>query len=239
MMPYDRDQPFACAFEPESPDTTLGAEISRLGLNQLHVAETEKYAHVTYFFNGGRTTPHNGEEQILVPSPRVATYDLKPSMSARQVADQVIAGLRKKNHGFIVVNFANGDMVGHTARREAILEAVETLDREAGRVLDAAWEAGYSTLVTADHGNCEEMVDPFTGEPHTQHTTYPVPCLIVDQSNWRLSSGAGLSNVAPTVLQLMGLEQPAAMPSTSILLQEMPGQRAEARDEQAPMLGAA
>ena len=239
MMPYDRNQPFAFAFEPESPATTLGAQISDHGLRQFHCAETEKYAHVTYFFNGGRATPYPGEEQVLVPSPRVATYDLQPAMSARQVADQVIQNLRSRRYALLVVNFANGDMVGHTARRDAVLEAVETLDREAGRVLDAAWETGYSTLLTADHGNCEEMIDPFTGEPHTQHTTYPVPCLVVDQGNWRLSSGGGLANVAPTILQLMGLPHPAAMRAESLLLAEMPGQRPASRNPGNEIRGAA
>jgi 2,3-bisphosphoglycerate-independent phosphoglycerate mutase len=231
MMPYDRSQPFACAFQPEAPATTLGEHISALGLRQLHCAETEKYAHVTYFFNGGRDSPYPGEDQLLIPSPRVATYDLKPSMSARQVADQVIARLRSKQYAFIVVNFANGDMVGHTARRDAVLEAVETLDHEAGRVLDTAWDIGYTALLTADHGNCEELIDPFTGEPHTQHTTYPVPCLVMDECNWRLSSNGGLANIAPTVLQLMGLPHAQGMSSDSLLLKQMPGQRGNGRDQ--------
>jgi 2,3-bisphosphoglycerate-independent phosphoglycerate mutase len=148
-------------------------------------------------------------------------------MSARKITDTVIDALQKKQYGFIVVNFANGDMVGHTAKRHAVLEAVETLDHEAGRLLDAAYQIGYSAILTADHGNCEEMIDPFTGEPHTQHTTYPVPCLIMDESNWRLSTSGGLSNVAPTVFELMGLPHPELMAEKSLLLQQMPGQRPE------------
>ena len=228
MMPYDRSLNFPYAFEPEKPETTLGQVISSLGLAQFHCAETEKYAHVTYFFNGGRISPYAGENQILIPSPGVSTYDQKPSMSAQEVADAVVGAISKGRYAFIVVNFANGDMVGHTAKRDAVIEAVETLDREASRVIEAAETAGYSVVLTADHGNCEELIDPFTGEPHTQHTTYPVPCLILDEANWQLSSAGGLSNVAPTVLQLMGIA-PAANMAASILLRKLPGKRSEER----------
>jgi 2,3-bisphosphoglycerate-independent phosphoglycerate mutase len=148
----------------------------------------------------------------------VATYDLQPEMSAREVADAVIAALESHAYAFIVVNFANGDMVGHTAVREAVIEAVEALDREVGRVIDQATAQGYSVLLTADHGNCDEMIDPLTGEPHTRHTVYPVPCLVIDEVAWRLRIGAGIEDVAPTVLQLMGLPQPEAMQGKSILL---------------------
>ncbi len=229
MMPYDRSLDLPYAFEPEQPAATLGQVISALGLAQFHCAETEKYAHVTYFFNGGRAAPYSGETQLLIPSPRVATYDLKPSMSAAAVADAVVGAIGQGRHAFIVVNFANGDMVGHTAQREAVLEAVETLDRETARVLEAAEDAGYSVVLTADHGNCEELVDPFTGEPHTQHTTYPVPCLVLDEQNWQLSSTGGLANVAPTVLQLMGIAAPAEMRAGSLLLRELPGVRSQRR----------
>jgi len=157
----------------------------------------------------------------MIPSPHVATYDQAPEMSAAQVADEVIKALQSGDYAFIVVNFANGDMVGHTAVREAVIKAVETLDREVGRVLDAAVEHDYSVILTADHGNCDEMVDPVTGEPHTQHTMYPVPCLIIDEVPWRLNTGAGLSSIAPTVLQLMGLQQPKVMKGKSILLEEI------------------
>jgi 2,3-bisphosphoglycerate-independent phosphoglycerate mutase len=230
MMPYDRTMDMPYAFEPEKPSATLGQVLSSMGLAQFHCAETEKYAHVTYFFNGGRQSPYAGEKQILIPSPGVATYDQKPSMSAKEVADAVIGAISKGLYSFIVVNFANGDMVGHTAKRHAVLEAVETLDREASRVLEAAETAGYSAIMTADHGNCEEMVDPFTGEPHTQHTTYPVPCMIMDEANWQLSSEGGLSNVAPTVLQLMGLA-PAPSMNPSLLLRKLPGTRPSERHD--------
>jgi 2,3-bisphosphoglycerate-independent phosphoglycerate mutase len=209
------------AFEPERPATTLGQVISTLGLAQFHCAETEKYAHVTHFFNGGRAEPYSGETRLLVPSPRVATYDLKPQMSAHEVADTVIGAISKGRYAFIVVNFANGDMVGHTAVRQAALKAVETLDQEVGRVLEAATSADYSVVLTADHGNCEELIDPLTGEPHTQHTSYPVPLMLIDKENWQLSCSGGLANIAPTVLQLMGVEAPAAMPATSLLLNRL------------------
>jgi 2,3-bisphosphoglycerate-independent phosphoglycerate mutase len=239
MMPYDRRLNLPYAFEPEQPPSTLGQIISTLGLAQFHCAETEKYPHVTYFFNGGRTEPYSGERQLLIPSPDVATYDLKPSMSAPAVADAVIQAISSGRYGFIVVNFANGDMVGHTAKRDAVLEAVETLDQEVPRVLEAAETAGYSVLLTADHGNCEELVDPFTGEPHTQHTTYPVPCLVIDEANWQLSSAGGLSNVAPTVLDLMGVKVPETMRAGSLLLRQLPGKRPEQRSRPPGLRGAA
>lgn len=239
LMPYDRSLQMPYAFEPEQPATTLGHVVSTLGLAQFRCAETEKYAHVTYFLNGGRAVPYSGETQLLVPSPGVATYDLKPSMSAEAVADAVIGAISKGRYAVIVVNFANGDMVGHTAVRHAVLEAVETLDREVTRVLEAAETAGYSVLLTADHGNCEELVDPVTGEPHTQHTTYPVPCLVLDQDNWQLSCAGGLANVAPTVLQLMGIEPPSDMQANSLLLRKLPGKRPETRHRPQRLRGAA
>jgi 2,3-bisphosphoglycerate-independent phosphoglycerate mutase len=221
MMPYESSFDFPYAFEPQRPLTTLAREISRAGLSQFHCAETEKFSHVTHFFNGGRGHPYTGEKRMLIPSPKVATYDQKPEMSAPQIADAVESAIRKNEYAFIVVNFANGDMVGHTAVRDAVIAAVEALDREVGRVLDAAVGAGYSVILTADHGNCEEMVDPATGKPHTQHTTYPVPCMVIDRQSWKLSSSGELSNIAPTVLQLMGLPVPAAMKS-SLLLKALP-----------------
>lgn len=222
MMPYDRALGLPYLFESERPSITLGKIISNLGLAQFHCAETEKYAHVTYFFNGGRAEPYSGEKQLLVPSPKVKTYDLKPQMSAHEVSDAVIEAMLKGTYSFIVVNYANGDMVGHTAKRHAVLAAVKALDAEVGRVLMVAESSGYSVVLTADHGNCEEMVDPLSGEPHTQHTTYPVPCLVMDEENWTLSCNAGLANVAPTVLQLMGLSTPLQMKARSLLLTSSP-----------------
>lgn len=239
MMPYDPALGMVSAFEPERPATTLGEVIADSGIRQFRCAETEKYAHVTYFFNGGRAEPHTGEDQLLVPSPHVATYDLKPSMSAAEVANAVIRAIAEKRHGLVVVNFANGDMVGHTAKRLAVLEAVESLDREVSRVLRVAQSTGYSVVLTADHGNCEEMMDPFTGAPHTQHTTYPVPCLIIDDDNWQLSSDGGLANVAPTVLHLMGIDAPEQMDAQSLLLRRLPGRRPRERRQQRHVHGVA
>ncbi len=234
MMRYDRASPLPFAFHHEAPAITLSQLISEAGLKQLHCAETEKFAHVTYFFNCAHSELRAGEEHILIPSPKVATYDLKPEMSAPEVAAKVVEAIESGTFAFILVNFANGDMVGHTAVREAVIKAVETLDLEVGRVLDAAVAHGYSVILTADHGNCEEMVDPTTGTPHTQHTTYPVPCLIIDQQDWQLSTSGGLSNIAPTVLQLLGLPKPAGMTANSLLLQS----RAESAVPQ-PYQGAA
>ena len=218
MMEYDEWFGLPFAFDHDIPKITLGKVLSDAGLGQFHCAETEKFAHVTFFFNGGRGDPFPGEERALIPSPKVATYDLKPEMSAPEVADAVVNALKSRTYPFIVVNFANGDMVGHTAVREAVIQAVRVLDREAGRVMDEAMAQGYSIILTADHGNCDEMVDPASGEPHTQHTVYPVPCLIADEVQWRLSTGGGLDAIAPTVLNLMGLRIPPEMEGRSLLL---------------------
>lgn len=219
MTEYDSWFQIPHAFTQDRPKNTLAETVSLAGLNQFHCAETEKYAHVTFFLNGGRGDTFPGEKHQIIDSPDVATYDLKPEMSAQQVADTVIAAIEQDTeYPLIVVNFANGDMVGHTAVRQAVIRAVETLDREVGRVIDSAVMHGYSVILTADHGNCDEMVDPVSKEPHTQHTVYPVPCLVIDETPWQLSIGAGLANIAPTVLQLMGLPQPDGMTHRSILL---------------------
>ena len=221
MTPYFNDSHMPFIFNPQKPAITLGQILSEKGIKQFHCAETEKYPHVTYFFNGGKQSPFSGETQFLVPSPKVPTYDMKPEMSAMEIADAVIDTMKQQKYGFIVVNFANGDMVGHTARHDAIINAVEALDREVGRVLDFAIAADYSVVLTADHGNCEETVDPVTHEPHTQHTLYPVPCMIIDKQYWQLSCDSGLANVAPTILDLMGLETPAQMTAASLLLKPL------------------
>ncbi|MCG6967538.1 MAG: 2,3-bisphosphoglycerate-independent phosphoglycerate mutase [Chromatiaceae bacterium] len=236
LMAYDSSFNLPHAFSPERPLVTLGEVVSANGIAQFRCAETEKYPHVTFFFNGQRAEPSPGEHQFMVPSPKVNTYDQRPEMSARVVADAVIQAIESGHHGFILVNFANGDMVGHTAVAEAVIRAVETLDREVGRVLEAAVAADYSVILTADHGNCEEMIDPLTDEPHTQHTVYPVPCLVMDEEAWQLSCVGGLSNVAPTVLQLMGLQQPQAMEARSLLLRPL---RAPSRLQRSPFRSAA
>ena len=219
LTEYDPQFLLPIAFAPERPHSTLASVVSRAGYKQFHCAETEKYAHVTFFFNGGREESWAGEDRVMIPSPRVSTYDVQPEMSAKEVADATIDALKSHEYGFLVVNFANGDMVGHTAVREAVIAAVEAMDKEVGRLLDVAVEEEYSVFLTADHGNCDEMVDPVTGEPHTQHTVYPVPCLIIDKQAWRLSTGMGLSSVAPTLLQMMGLQQPPDMTGESVLLE--------------------
>lgn len=223
MTLYDDTLDLPVAFQPMRPSVTLGSLISGAGCRQLHCAETEKYAHVTFFFNGGRETLFEGEEHKLIKSPRVATYDLKPEMSASEVTETMITALKSEQFDFLVVNYANGDMVGHTAVRDAVIKAVEVLDQEVGRLLDIAIELGYSVLLTADHGNCDEMVDPQTGEPHTQHTQYPVPCMVADSDVKSLASGGNLSAIAPTVLQLMGIPQPKVMTGKSLILDAWTG----------------
>ncbi len=201
------------AFTSEHPKMSLAEVVSNMGLRQLHCAETEKYPHVTFFINGGKEAPYPGEDRIMVPSPKVATYDLKPEMSAKEVADVVIKSIEDEVHSLIIVNFANGDMVGHTAVPEAIIKALEVLDVEVGRVIDAAIEKEVNVLLTSDHGNCDEMYDALTGDPHTQHTTNPVPCMVINHENKDivLAKGKGLGSVAPTILKLMHIPIPGNM----------------------------
>ncbi len=207
------------AFTSEHPRVSLAEVVSNMGLKQLHCAETEKYPHVTFFINGGKETPYPGEDRIMVPSPKVATYDLKPEMSAKEVADVVIKAIEDREHSLIIVNFANGDMVGHTAVPEAIIKALEVMDTEVGRVLDAAIEEQVSVLLTSDHGNCDEMYDALTGDPHTQHTTNPVPCMVINHRNNKitLEKGKGLGSVTPTILELMNIPVPGNMQEESLM----------------------
>jgi 2,3-bisphosphoglycerate-independent phosphoglycerate mutase len=218
MTEYDEWFHLPYAFCQDRPQTTLGETISAAGIKQFHCAETEKYAHVTYFFNGRQGEAYPGEDRVIIPSPQVATYDLAPAMSAREVSDAVIDAIKQQQYGFIVVNFANGDMVGHTGKVDAIIRSLEALDHEVGRLLDVAVQAQYSVIVTADHGNCEQMVDAQSGAPHTQHTSFPVPCMVLDETRWQLATGAGLSSIASTILQLLGLDVPASMVSKSLLV---------------------
>jgi 2,3-bisphosphoglycerate-independent phosphoglycerate mutase len=209
---------FACpvAFGEQTVSDTLAETLSRAGLRQLHAAETEKYAHVTYFFNGGVEDPWVGEERILVPSPRdVASYDLKPQMSAAEVAARVVDALAE-GYGFCVVNFANPDMVGHTGVIPAVVSAVETADACLGQIVEATHRVGGACLVTADHGNAEKLLEDDGVSPHTAHTTNPVP-LVATLPGRDLRDGGELSDLAPTVLALLGLAQPAAMTGTSLL----------------------
>ena len=210
---------YPALFVTENLTRILGEVIADAGLKQLRIAETEKYAHVTFFLNGGREREFPGEERILVPSPRVATYDLKPEMAADEVTDKLVLAIRSGRFDFIVVNYANGDMVGHTGVLAAAIRAAETVDRCLGRLEQAAIEAGGALLITADHGNCEQMLDPETGQPHTAHTLNRVPVILVNGPPGanRLRDGR-LSDVAPTVLELMGLAQPREMTGQSLLL---------------------
>ncbi|MBT8117221.1 MAG: 2,3-bisphosphoglycerate-independent phosphoglycerate mutase [Gammaproteobacteria bacterium] len=220
MTAYDDRFPFPVLFTRDTPGQVLAEVISEAGLAQLHCSETEKFAHVTYFLNGGREPPFPQEDRIIVDSPAVATYDARPEMSASAIADALIEAINSGKYDFIVVNFANGDMVGHTARREAVVRAVETLDLESHRVFQAALENDWRILFTADHGNCDEMIDPNTGEPHTQHTEYPVPFLIMGEGPVRLSIGRGLADIAPTILELLGLPRPLEMTGRSLILKQ-------------------
>ena len=215
LTEYSADMPYPVAFGPEHPATTLAQVIADTGARQLHVAETEKYAHVTYFFNGGEETPWPGERRELVPSPRdVPTYDQKPQMSAAGVADAFVAAWREDAPRFAVINFANADMVGHTGVIEAAVRAVETVDRCLGEVVAAVHAAGGAAIVTADHGNAEHMLMP-DGSPHTAHTLLPVAA-IVTASGVRLREEGILADVAPTVLELLGIPKPAAMTGRSL-----------------------
>jgi 2,3-bisphosphoglycerate-independent phosphoglycerate mutase len=218
MTEYDVSFPFPVLFSPIIPDQVLAEVISEAGLKQFHCAETEKYPHVTYFFYGGIEQPFPGEDRSIIPSPKVATYDQQPAMSAPQVADSVIAAIESAEYAFILVNFANGDMVGHTAVPEAIIKAIETLDLQSHRVIDAALKHGWSVLLTADHGNCDEMVNPAGGQPHTSHTGYPVPLMLAGAGNVPLGIGRGLADVAPTVLDLLDIPRPPEMTGRSLIL---------------------
>jgi 2,3-bisphosphoglycerate-independent phosphoglycerate mutase len=208
----------AALFPPESLDNTFGEIVARAGLQQLRIAETEKYAHVTFFFNGGRETVFPGERRILVPSPKVATYDLQPEMSAPEVTDKVIAAIAAGAADVIVLNYANADMVGHTGHIDAAIRAIETIDSCLGRLSTAIEAQGGTLVVTADHGNAEMMRDPKTGEPHTAHTLDPVPFIVVNPPlPIRHLADGRLADVAPTLLDILGLPQPAAMTGHSLI----------------------
>lgn len=221
MVEYsDALNEYLCAMFPseELPDT-LGDVVARAGLKQLRIAETEKYAHVTFFLNGGQETQFDGEDRILIPSPDVATYDLQPEMSAGEVTDRLVETIHAGETDLIVVNFANPDMVGHTGVLDAAIKAVETIDTSLGRLAEAVEAAGGAMLVTADHGNLEMMLDPETGQPHTAHTTNPVPLTLVGgRAGVSLQPGR-LADIAPTVLHLMGLPQPDAMTGSCLIAQ--------------------
>jgi 2,3-bisphosphoglycerate-independent phosphoglycerate mutase len=212
MTEYDKRFTFPVAFPPLRMKNILGEFGSKAGMTNLRIAETEKYAHVTYFFNGGEEIEYPGEDRILIPSPKVATYDLKPDMSAFDVAGALVSALSERKHDYVVCNFANPDMVGHSGIIEATVKAVETVDTCVGRVLDALDLERDVAIVTADHGNAEMMIDPIDGGPHTAHTTNPVPCVLVDRHyGGELIRGGSLRDVAPTICDYLGIAPPAEM----------------------------
>ena len=212
MTEYDATFPLPAVFQPETMSRTIAEVVSDAGRTQLRTAETEKYAHVTYFFNAGIEVPFKGEERHLVDSQRVATYDLKPEMSAPGITDVLCAAIEARDHDFILCNYANGDMVGHTGVLAAAVSAVEAVDECLDRVLRTAEKARATVMVTADHGNCEVMVDPLNGGPHTAHTTNPVPFVLLgDPKTRQLRPGGALRDVAPTVLRLLGITLPPEM----------------------------
>src|SRR5215210_4288884 len=211
MTQYDQTFTIPQAFPPFSLALILAQVLAEHGRSQLRTAETEKYPHVTYFFNGGYEPPYPGEERCLIPSQRVATYDLAPEMSAAGVTDALCRTIEARTHNFMLCNYANADMVGHTGVLPAVVRAVETVDQCLARVLSSAEKAGSSVLITADHGNCEMMIDPTTGGVHTAHTINPVPFVAVQSEATSLRAGGSLRDVAPTVLQLLGIEPPAEM----------------------------
>lgn len=217
MTPYDANfKGVYILFDKENVENTLGEFVSKKGLKQLHIAETEKYAHVTFFFNGGREAPYDGEERILVPSPKVATYDLQPEMSAYEVKDKLVAEIDSEKFDFIVVNFANGDMVGHTGVYSAIEKAVVAVDNCLKDVIEAAKTHGYEAIIIADHGNADNAVNN-DGSPNTAHSLNPVPCVYVTENKGAAIKDGILADVAPSLLKIMGLEAPADMTGHSLI----------------------
>ncbi|MBO5779483.1 MAG: 2,3-bisphosphoglycerate-independent phosphoglycerate mutase [Muribaculaceae bacterium] len=217
MTPYDASfKGVHILFDKENVDNTIGEYLSNLGLKQLHIAETEKYAHVTFFFNGGRETPFDGEERILVASPKVATYDLQPEMSAYEVKDKLVDAIKSQEFDFIVVNYANGDMVGHTGVYEAIEKAVVAIDNCVKDTVEAAKAADYEVIIIADHGNADNAINS-DGTPNTAHSLNPVPCVYVTANKNASIENGKLADVAPTMLHIMGLEQPKEMTCNNLI----------------------
>lgn len=218
FMDYLKEPGYKIAFSQPDTKEGLSETLSRHGLKQLHTAETEKFAHVTYFFNGGKEEPFEGEDRVMVPSPRVATYDLKPDMSAHEVSEVVIGALKSEKYDFIVVNFANCDMVGHTGFFDATVEAVKTVDFCVGRIVEKARSIGWTVMITADHGNADEMKDPLTRETSTAHSLNPVPFIVIGEGDIKLREDGDFGDVAPTVLDALGIEKPAAMTGRSLII---------------------
>ena len=218
MTPYDASfKGVEILFPKENVMNTLGEYLSQQGKKQLHTAETEKYAHVTFFFNGGREAPYENEDRVLVASPKVATYDLKPEMSAYEVKDKLVANIKKNEYDFIVVNFANGDMVGHTGVYNAIAKAVWAVDNCVREVIEAAKATGYEAIIIADHGNADNAINP-DGTPNTAHSLNPVPFIYVTDNNSATVKDGRLADVAPSILHIMGLEKPADMTGENLIV---------------------
>jgi 2,3-bisphosphoglycerate-independent phosphoglycerate mutase len=217
LTEYHQDFTYPVAFPPQSITNTLGEVLARNGLKQLRLAETEKYAHVTFFFNGGIEDPFEGESRILIPSPKVKTYDMQPEMSAAEVTDEMVKAIEGGEFDVIICNYANGDMVGHTGIMDAAVKAVETLDASLARITAALDKVHGELLITADHGNVEQMVDPDTGVALTQHTTFPVPLVYRGESRSKLLDGGNLADIAPTLLDLLGIAKPAEMTGRSLV----------------------
>ena len=217
LTQYAASIPAPSAFAPEGLTNVLGEYLANNGKTQLRIAETEKYAHVTFFFSGGREEPFAGEERILIPSPQVATYDMQPEMSAPEVTDRIVDAIENRRFDVIIVNYANGDMVGHTGVFDAAVKAVECLDTCVGRIVAALDKVGGEALITADHGNVEQMEDVMTGQAHTAHTCEPVPFIYVGKRNLTIREGGVLADVAPTMLTLLGMSVPPEMTGRSIV----------------------
>ncbi len=217
LTEYNKEFDIPVAFPPESLPNSFGEYIASLGFRQLRLAETEKYAHVTFFFNGGIEEPYEGEHRILVPSPKIATYDLQPEMSAAMVTDHLVTAIEGGDYDAIIVNFANTDMVGHTGKLDAAIKAVETIDTCLGRVVAALEKVQGAALITADHGNVEQMLDENSGQVHTAHTTNPVPLVFVGPESATLIENGSLSDIAPTLLSIMQLPQPPEMTGRSLI----------------------
>ncbi len=220
MTQYDKTfENVHVAYKPQVLRNTLGEYLAKKGKKQFRIAETEKYAHVTFFFNGGVEQPNEGEDRVLIPSPKVATYDLQPEMSAPEVCAKAVELIESQKYDVMILNFANCDMVGHTGVFEAAVKAVKAVDECVGKVVDAILKVGGEVLITADHGNAEIMVDPETGGPFTAHSTNPVPCILVSKQHQldKLRQGGILADLAPTMLDLMGLPQPVEMEGKSLL----------------------
>jgi 2,3-bisphosphoglycerate-independent phosphoglycerate mutase len=220
MTYYDRRFPLPVAFGPEHHDRILADVFAEAGLKNLRIAETEKYAHVTFFFNGGVEPPFPGEERILIPSPRVATYDLKPEMSAYGITDETVTQIENGRFDVVIMNYANADMVGHTGNLEATIKAIEVIDECVGRVAGATRAKGGTVIITADHGNAEQMIDPVTGQIFTAHTTNPVPVILIDDHRCKLREGGSLRDIAPTMLGILGLAKPEQMTGQDLRVED-------------------